>query len=386
MKNKSFLKFIYTALFCHFVIALNAQQKNVIASPVINPDNTVTFRLISPLATTVRLKATWMPANSPSVEMTKTDSVWSYTTSKLDPDMYRYNFLLDGVEILDPTNSFVERAGVRHESILLIPGSLTDLYAVKDVPHGILSKVWYNSPTLGMKRRMYVYTPSSYLENSNKYPVLYLLHGAGGDENSWTALGRAVMILDNLIASGKAKEMIVVMTNGNPWQAASPNEEPVNPIAEKPDVSQMGAMRFEKSLVADVIPFIESHFRTYTDKNNRALLGFSMGGLQTQHISNSNPDLFAYIGVMSMGLMDNNRFGAYNKEEHINQIKAIINSKPKLYWIGIGKDDFLYSSVTNLRKFYDEQGLKYEYRESLGGHTWANWSLYLTELAPRLFK
>ncbi len=366
---------------------LTAQQRKPIVSPQINADNTVTFRLLTKLATKVEVKGTWMPVNMPSSPMVKEDSVWTYTTGKLDADMYRYTFLLDGVEILDPANSWVERAGVRHENILITGGDRTNEYAVKDVPHGSLSKVWYPSPTLHMKRRMYVYTPPGYLENNNKYPVLYLLHGAGGDENSWTALGRAVSILDNLIAEGKAKEMIVVMTNGNPWQAASPNEEPVNPDAEKPNTASMGSMRFENSLVADVIPFIEKRYRTYTDKNNRAILGFSMGGLQTQHITNANPNLFAYIGVMSMGLMDNDRMGTtYNKEEHSQQIKALSKASPKLYWIGIGKDDFLYSSVVNLRKRYDDEGLKYEYFESTGAHTWSNWSLYLDMLAPRLFK
>ncbi len=386
MKATFFIRAIVAIFLMLCIKSTSAQQQNAIISPVLNPDNTVTFKLISKVATSVKLKATWMPSAKPSVDMIKADSVWSYTTEKLDPDMYRYNYLLDGVEITDPLNSFVERAGIRHESILIIPGPISELYKVNDIPHGTLSKVWYHSPTLGMKRRMYVYTPPTYLENSNKYPVLYLLHGAGGDENSWTALGRAVSILDNLIATGKAKEMIVVMPNGNPWQAASPNEAPENSKAEKADVIQMGTMRFEKSLVSDVIPFIESHYRTYNDKNNRAIVGFSMGGLQTQHITNSNPTLFSFIGVLSMGLMDNNRFGPYNKEEHIQQINALQKSNPKLYWIGIGKDDYLYATVVNLRKFYDQQGFKYQYRESNGGHTWSNWSLYLTELAPTLFK
>ena len=148
----------------------------------------------------------------------------------------------------------------------------------------------------------------------------------------------------------------------------------------------MGNGRFEESLVKDVIPFIEKRYRVNTDKNDRAIAGFSMGGLQTQHITNSNPNMFAYIGVMSMGLQDNNRLNNFNKEEYDRQIKEVVKANPKLYWIGIGKEDFLYSSVVNLRKKYDQEGLKYEYKETEGGHTWSNWSLYLSQLVPKLFK
>jgi enterochelin esterase family protein len=211
------------------------------------------------------------------------------------------------------------------------------------------------------------------------------LHGAGGDEYSWIARGPVGAVMDNLIAAGKAKEMIVVVTNGYPLQFASPNAGPANPNPQA-GVNNMGNGKFEESLVKDVIPFIEKRYRVYTDKNNRAIAGFSMGGLQTQHITNSNPNMFSYIAVMSMGLQDNNRLNTFNKEEYDQQIKALVQANPKFYWIGIGKDDFLYSSVVNLRKKYDEAGLKYEYRETEGGHTWSNWSLYLSELVPRFFK
>jgi enterochelin esterase family protein len=233
---------------------------------------------------------------------------------------------------------------------------------------------------------MMVYTPPSYNQNKKtKYPVLYLLHGAGGDEYSWIARGPVGAVMDNLIAAGKAKEMIVVVTNGYPFQFASPNAGPVNTNAQA-TVNNMGNGMFEESLVKDVIPFIEKNYRVHTDKNNRAIAGFSMGGLQTQHITNANPNMFAYIAVMSMGLQDNNRLNTFNPEEYNRQIKALVKANPKLYWVGTGKEDFLYASIINLRKRYDEEGLKYEYRETEGGHTWSNWSLYLTELVPRFFK
>lgn len=387
MKNRSFLKLSFLLLSVFSLIQVNAQTKNTLVSPQMNADNTVTFRLKSLTAVNVKIKGTWMKETEHAVDMIKTDSIWSFTTNKLEGDLYRYNFYIDGVEAIDPLNSYVERAGIRYESIMILPSEQSNLYSVANVPHGSLSAVWYFSPTIGTQRRMYVYTPPSYMENSTqKYPVLYLLHGAGGDEYSWIARGPVTAVLDNLIAMGKAKEMIVVVTNGYPLQTASPNAGPINTNDQKTVTETMANGKFEASLVNDVIPYIEKRYRVNATKYGRAIAGFSMGGLQTQKITNANPDLFAYIGVMSLGLMDNNRFGVYNKEEHSKQIKALIKSKPKLYWIGTGKDDFLYESVVKLRKRYDEEGLKYEYRESNGGHTWSNWSLYLTELVPKFFK
>lgn len=385
--SSPFQKLFFTLAISFVAVHVQAQQtKPNIISPQINPDNSVTFRLKAPLAVSVKIKGTWMKDNESAVAMTKTDSIWTFTSSVLTPDFYRYNFHLEGVEILDPANSYVERAGIRYESIFII-NEQSSLYKVKEVPHGSISAVWYNSPTLKMNRRMMVYTPPSYLEKTTtKYPVLYLLHGAGGDEYSWIARGPVGAVLDNLIAAGKAKEMIVVVTNGYPEKTSSPNAGPADLNAPYPGVNNMGNGRFEESLIKDVIPFIEKRYRVLTDKNNRAIAGFSMGGLQTQHITNSNPNMFAYIGVMSMGLQDNNRLNIFNKEEYDKQIKAVVKANPRLYWIGIGKDDFLYESVVNLRRKYDEVGLKYEYRESEGGHTWSNWSLYLSELAPRFFK
>lgn len=377
----------FLLIFCFAVLqTAKAQQKPSLISPVVNSDQTVTFRLKTG-ASKVKIKGTWMKENATAVDMVKTDSIWSFTTAVLPGDFYRYNFYVDGVETLDPLNSYAERAGQRYESILIIPDGVGKLYQMQDVPHGSLSTVWYPSPTIGYQRRMYVYTPPTYLDNpKKKYPVLYLLHGAGGDEYAWIARGPVGPILDNLIAAGKAKEMIVVVTNGYPGQFASPNAGPINTNANRAVTESMANGKFEESLVKDVMPFIEKNFRVLNNKENRALAGFSMGGLQTQKISNANPQLFDYIGVMSMGLMDNNRFGPYNAEEHSKQIQALIKNKPKLYWIGTGKEDFLYDSIVKLRKRYDAEGLAYEYLETPGGHTWNNWSFYLTELVQKFFK
>jgi enterochelin esterase family protein len=239
-----------------------------------------------------------------------------------------------------------------------------------------------------MTRLMYVYTPAGYNESQEKLPVFYLLHGGGGDEDAWTTLGRAPQILDNLIASGKAKPMIVVMTNGNPGDVAAPGAAPAKKEAKgQNNPGGMGSGKFEESLVKDVIPYIEKNYRVIANKDNRAVSGLSMGGMQTLYLSNNHPETFSYFGVMSMGLVDMSRFGGKNDPaERVKGLEKLKASQPKLYWIGCGKDDFLFQSAQDLRKFLDDNKFTYEYRESEGGHTWTNWRIYLSELAPKLFK
>jgi enterochelin esterase family protein len=240
-----------------------------------------------------------------------------------------------------------------------------------------------------MDRRVYVYTPAGYEKGNQKYPVFYLLHGAGGDEDAWTNMGRAAQIMDNLIARGKAKPMIVVMTNGNANQAGAPND--VTDVTLQGDAMaayQKLAGKFEAHLVKDLVPFIENNYKVITGKDNRAIAGLSMGGMQTQTITNDNPGMFSYVGVFSMGIMN---FGPQNQDaakldqERETKIEALKNSGCKLYWIGVGKDDFLYQSVVKLRSTLDKHNFKYTYRESSGGHTWTNWRIYLSEFAPQLF-
>jgi enterochelin esterase family protein len=241
-----------------------------------------------------------------------------------------------------------------------------------------------------MDRRVYVYTPAGYGKDSQKYPVFYLLHGAGGDEDAWTNMGRAAQIMDNLIAQGKAKPMIVVMTNGNANQTGAPNDVTDAPIqGDAMAAYQKLAGKFESHLVKDLVPFIEKNYYVLTGKENRAIAGLSMGGMHTQTITNDNPGMFNYIGVFSMGIMN---FGQQNQDaakldqERETKIEALKNSGYKLYWIGCGKDDFVYQSVITLRNTLDKHSFKYTYRESTGGHTWANWRIYLSEYAPLLFK
>lgn len=366
---------------------LSAQrQANRVISPQVMSDNSVTFRLYAPDVESVTVRGTWVSPVG-MVEMAKNDTgLFEATIGPLASDMYVYTYIVDGVSMLDPNNGIVVRDGSYIESRLVIPGERADLYDVKNVPHGRLNVVWYPSPTIGMDRRMIVYTPPGYETGNESYPVLYLLHGAGGDEEAWVSRGRANYILDNLIASGEAKPMLVVITNGIPSVPAAPHDQPMFP-EENISTGGPGAMtsgQFEESLVKDVIPFVETNYRVIADPDSRAIAGLSMGGYHTQKISNNYPEVFKYMGVMSMGLYA--QFGNYNEEEHIAQLEALQNAEPELYWIACGQTDFLYQGVLELLELYDEIGFDYIFRESEGGHSWNNWRLYLSELAPMLFQ
>jgi enterochelin esterase family protein len=354
-------------------------------SAEILPDNSVTFRLLSKDASSVAVSGDWMPGFGASVPMVKNDTnLWTLTVGPLKPELYSYTFLIDGIRVNDPNNPLVKRDGTRNESMFLIPGEESDLYLVKNIPHGTLSKVWYESPTLKLNRRMYVYTPAGYEDSQTRYPVFYLLHGGGGDEDAWTTLGRTCQIMDNLISQGKAKPMIVVMPNGNPGQAVAFTDAPVSPSVSAP--YDMGMGLFEESMVKDIIPYVESHYRVVADRDHRALAGLSMGGMQTLTLTGNYPYMFGYIGVMSMGLVDVTTMGLKPDPDQDTKFETLKNSGYKLYWVGVGKDDFLYKSVQSLRTALDKHGLKYIYRESTGGHSWTNWRIYLTEFAPQLFR
>lgn len=394
---KSALQAIALFSFCFsFSFAQEVGIIERLISPEVSASRDVTFRINAPNAQSVKLSGNWMPivANPNSqgssrqlVELTKDENgIWSAIVEAMEPELYGYSFIVDGVNTLDPANLKIARDGTfRNESLLYVPGQASDLYWAKTGPKGMVHHIWYNSETLNLTRKMLVYTPPGYESSAESYPVLYLLHGGGGDEEAWSTLGAAPNILDNLINSGKAKPMLVVMTNGNPNQAAANTITPAIPAEDLP-VGGMGSMLFEKSLVADVIPYIESHFRVKNNKENRALTGLSMGGLQTINTSLQHPKLFDYYGVMSMGFADLSRFGIeVNISDRDKQIKALKKSDPSLYWIACGKDDFLFQSVITMRSELDKNKFDYVYRESEGGHTWTNWRIYLSEFATMLF-
>ena len=369
-----------------------------IKSPEILPDNKVTFRSYAPEALKVEITGDFLPAQKIETQrgvfdapgkaaLTKNaNGVWSFTTSEpLAPELYSYSFIIDGVTVTDPNNPYTIRDIATITNIFIIGGNRADLYKVNNVPHGSVTRRWYDSPTLNMTRRITVYTPPGYENSTKRYPVFYLLHGAGGDEEAWIALGRATQILDNLIAQGKAKPMIVVMTNGNAGQKAAPGESDEGMY--KP--SFMGATRMDgafEEAFPDVMKFIESNYRTLNTKANRAIAGLSMGGFHSFHISKEYPDKFDYVGLFSAAIMPQENVTSKVYANQDEKLKRQFANKPKLYYIAIGKADFLFQANADLRKKLDENKYPYQYFETGEGHIWKNWRIYLTEFVPMLFK
>lgn len=371
--------FLLSLITCSLLSAqeIGQQRGPQFTSPVVEADRKVTFKIHSPNAQSVTVNGSWMAYGKTLPLIKGTDSVWSVTIDPLEPSMYHYNFFIDGVSAIDPKNAFALRDGVRYASMLIVPGVDSKLFEVNDVAHGALSLVWYNSPTLNLNRRMYVYTPPGYESSKDKYPVLYLLHGGGGDEDAWTSLGRANYILDNLIAEGKAKPMIVVMTNGNAFQTSSLYTAPNAPEITRETFMKYAGM-FEKSLVNDVIPFVEKNYRVKVGKESRAIAGLSMGGMQTITASIEYPDKFGYIGVFSSGIFQ----PSPDQEAKFMALKKAGFNK---YWVACGKDDFVMESNKRLLEMLKKTDIKHEYFENSGGHTWANWRTYLSMFAPMLF-
>ncbi len=369
-----------------------------IISPKINADKSVTFRIKAPKAIKIEVEGDFLSpqkietpfgvmegTGKSELKETK-DGVWEYTSAPLASELYNYSFIVDGQKMNDPNNVYLVRDVSTVTNYFLIPEGRADGYSVQNVPHGNLSKVWYASPTLGMKqRRMTVYTPAEYYNTNKKYPVLYLLHGAGGDENSWSELGRAAQILDNLIAQGKAKPMIVVMPNGNGSEEAAPGEAPNSMVKPTMMVPKMMDGSIEKAF-PDVMKYVEKHYRTLSDKKGRAICGLSMGGFHSLYISALYPDKFDYVGLFSAAIHAQSK--GENTDVYDNMDRKLatqFGKTPKLYWIGIGKTDFLYKDNTDFRKKLDEKHYPYTYMETDGGHIWRNWRIYLTEFAQKLF-
>ena len=353
----------------------NFGGRQQIVSPEIK-DGQVTFRLAADYATVVTLSGNWM-ANpyGDAIPMKKENGVWSVTIDLPEPEIYTYNFNVDGVAVNDPQNYMVQRDGTRYLNMLMVPGERTAPYFETD-HRGTVSYKWYDSKILGINRRLTVYTPYGYEAKANakkKYPVLYLLHGAGGDEEAWSSMGRAAQILDNLIEKGLAEPMIVVMPNGNPGQAAA---RTLN-IPEKPYDWRDPANRdlYVKSLCTEIVPFIEKNFRAIPKPASRAIAGLSMGSGHTISASILYPELFDYICPLSAA-------GSATPE----QIAALKKAGVKLYFLACGNTDFLFKGAEEMHAKLEAEGLDHVYYVSDGGHVWSNWRLYLNKFAQLLFK
>ena len=348
-----------------------------IVSPELK-DGKVIFRLNANYATRVQLSGNWM-ANpfSDSIDMQKGEGgVWEVAIDAPDPEIYTYNFIVDGVSVNDPLNDKVQRDGTRYLNMLFVPGERSEnYYEAKN--HGSVTYRWYDSPSLGISRRMTVYTPYGYEKNPKaKYPVLYLLHGGGGDEEAWTSMGRAAQILDNLIEKGLAKPMIVVMPNGNPNQRAA-NILGLETIQiDRNDPKWANA--YVNSLVKEIVPFIDKEYRTIAKSSGRAIAGLSMGGGHTTSATILYPGVFDYICPLSCGIRESDHLDA--------DLQGIKKAGYKLYWVGCGTSDFTWAGTEVLDKALTRNGMEHTLFASDGGHTWANWRLYLNTFARLLFK
>ena len=352
-----------------------APQGPQVISPEVHPDRRVTFRVLATNAESVRLSAGDIPGNGRGAEMKKgTNGVWEVTLDPIDPGAYRYNFNIDGVAVIDPRNPATSESNNNVWSLVYVPGTFSD---TKDVPHGAIAEVTYHSKALQRVRRMHVYTPPGYESGKGKFPVFYLLHGAGDSDDAWTTVGRAGFILDNLIADKKAKPMIVAMpaghTRASGFRASSTNAD-----------------EFVQDFLTDIMPHVEKNFRVISDRDHRAIAGLSMGGGQTLNIGIPNLEKFAYIGVYSsgvFGIVSTNRTSPSFEDQHKEILdNAKLKKGLKLFWFGTGKDDFLVQTTRATVDMFKKHGFDVIYDETPGAHTWIVWRNYLHDFAPKLFQ
>jgi enterochelin esterase-like enzyme len=341
-------------------------------SPEIASDRRVTFRLRAPAAGEVSLSGEFQRDAKSLVK--GADGVWSVTVGPLEPEIYAYNFTIDGVRTIDPGNPHVKTGSTPStiSSLLEVPGDHAAFYDGQPVPHGEIRTHWYESNSLHTLRRLTVYTPAGYDRNApSQYPVLYLFHGANADETAWTRLGRVNLILDNLIAQGKVKPLLVVMPFGYGVAPGSPAPAGSSNTAE-----------FERDLLGDVIPFIDARYRTYGDREHRAIAGLSMGGGESLEIGLNHLELFSYVGGFSAALRPANFETAFARL--VRDAKSS-NRQLHVLWFGCGTDDSLYASSQSFSKFLEKAAIEHTFYSSEGAHTWMVWRRYLKEFAPLLF-
>ena len=362
--------------------------RRAVKSPEVT-EHGITFRFNAPKARKVQVSASWLGYNPAAAEMTQgQDGVWSVTLPLPAPELYTYNFVVDGVTMLDPVNVFVQRDGARYMNAVLVEGGYADNYKESDKP-GNLEQVWYHSAENDMTRRLYVYTPYGYEPKKTKvkYPVLYLLHGGGGDEDAWSTLGRTCQILDNLIAAGKAEPMLVVMPNGNPSQYASQTLG----IPENKNTKKYNS-GFDNytSLVADIIPFIESRYNVIANKSGRAVAGLSMGGGQSFYIGFRNVDKFSAVGVFASGLIGSSAIGGqpFDAEQ---QIPGMLSQPEKfnkfdVIYLSCGEQDNRIDGMKKFKEILDAKGYNgVVWEQWPGGHEWKVWRRDLAAFVQLIF-
>lgn len=367
-----------------------------IISPEVKSDKSVTFRFLAPEAQVVEISGDFLSPQKMEtpfgivdvpgkVALSKGENgLWECSVDSLQSELYSYSFIVDGLKVNDPSNVYQIRDVGSITNVFLIEGGRADWYKVADVPHGTVSKVWYDTAGYG-RRRMTVYTPAGYEDGKKKYPVLYLLHGMGGDENAWTELGRASQILDNMIAAGEVEPMIVVMPNGNIDMQAAPGETSAGFVPPTTQLPHTMDGVFEETF-PEIVKYVDSHYRTISEKEKRAIAGLSMGGFHSMQISKEYPEMFDYIGLFSAAVLPREGVKSKIYEDVDAKLKRQFDLSPKLYWIAIGDKDFLYDANKEFRKKLDKERFPYEYYESADGHIWKNWRIYLSEFLPRLFK
>jgi enterochelin esterase-like enzyme len=393
MERKQSLLAIYTLIvvIIIFFVSLNIfgqakkpafPQAPVINSPEVLGDKGVVFRILAPEANKVGLQSSDIFGMTPgNVEFTKNnEGVWEGKVGPLAPGAYRYTFTVDGASVVDPNNTSVSESNNNVWSMVYVPGA--DFMDMKQVPHGAVAEVYYFSKTLNRHRRMHIYTPSGYESDNKKYPVFYLLHGAMDCDNSWSTVGRAGLIIDNLISEKKVKPMVVVMPAGHTTKNFSMGGG-VNAMVDE----------FSNDFINDIMPYVENNYRVLKKRGDRAIAGLSMGGMQTLNITMKDLGKFSYIGVFSSGVfgLGNAMTGQNSSPGFEEQYKSMLDNNEikkdlKLLWFATGKEDFLIDTTKASVEMLKKHGFSPVYKETDGGHTWAKWRDYLLEFTPQLFK
>ncbi len=361
-------------------------QAPQVTSPEVTPDHHIVFRILAPEAQSVALRAGDIPGMGQGGGATFTkgeNGVWEATIGPIAPGAYRYTFVVDGVAVIDPRNPSVSESNTNVWSLVDVPGAA--FMDTRRVPHGAVSSITYYSTALGRFRRMHVYTPPGYeMGSTEKYPVFYLLHGAGDCDDSWTSVGRAGFILDNLIADHQARPMVVVMPAGHTSRAGFGRGRGAAGGPPPRD-------EFYDDFVTDIMPYVAAHYRVLTDRAHTAIAGLSMGGSQTLNIAFSKLDHFAYIGVFSSGAVLGTRGGGsgmetWEKSHQADLDNPALKDGTKLVWFSTGADDGLLPASKATVSMLEAHGFDARFTESPGAHTWINWRNYLDEFAPQLFQ